>query len=107
MLAEKKEWQGHRGQVLDSVRGFEVLECEPCGFKHIVPIPTPEELDAVCSQEYYSIEKPLYVERQREDLAWSAVPREAQGIRSEHGQGRHEGLEAQSVRRIGVNGKRA
>ncbi len=69
-MVEGKQWKGHGGQVLDSVRGFDVIECGPCGFKHIVPIPTPEELDAVYSQQYYSIEKPLYLERQREDLDW-------------------------------------
>ncbi|MFO7772811.1 MAG: class I SAM-dependent methyltransferase [Dehalococcoidia bacterium] len=55
---------------MDSVKGFDVIECEPCGFKHIVPVPTPEELDAVYRQEYYSREKPLYLERHREDLDW-------------------------------------
>ena len=65
-----KEWQGHEGDVLDSVRGFDVVECEVCGFKHIVPIPTREELDQVYRQEYYSTEKPLYLERAREDAEW-------------------------------------
>lgn len=69
-MVEKKKWKEHAGTVLDSVKGFDVIECEPCGFSHIVPIPGIEELDEVYRKEYYSTEKPLYLERYREDLDW-------------------------------------
>lgn len=69
-MTSRKEWQGHSGDVRDSVGGFDVIECETCAFKHIVPVPTPQELDEVYRQEYYSTEKPLYLERHREDAEW-------------------------------------
>jgi SAM-dependent methyltransferase len=69
-VTRRQEWQGHWGDVLDSVGGFDVIECGACGFKHIVPIPTSEELDQIYRQDYYSTEKPLYLERHREDLEW-------------------------------------
>lgn len=69
-MAETRQWQNHQGFLLDSVNGFDVIECEACRFKHIVPIPTQAELEAVYRQEYYSVEKPLYLERHREDLEW-------------------------------------
>jgi len=69
-MSETKEWQNHSGPTLDSAQGFDVVECALCGFKHIVPIPTPEELVEIYRQEYYSLEKPLYLERHREDLDW-------------------------------------
>lgn len=69
-MAVTKQWQEHEGVVLDSANGFDVIECRNCGFKHIVPVPTPAELEQVYRQEYYSIEKPLYIERHREDLEW-------------------------------------
>ncbi len=69
-MAETRQWQDHKGLVLDSVNGFDVVECEMCGFKHIVPIPSLEELEAVYRHEYYTKEKPLYLERHREDLDW-------------------------------------
>ena len=65
-----KNWKHHRGSILDSVKGFDVIECETCGFKHIIPIPSPDELERVYREEYYSVEKPLYLERQKEDLDW-------------------------------------
>ena len=65
-----KEWQKHKGTVVDSVKGFDVIECRLCQFKHIVPIPTAEDLQAVYRHEYYTKEKPLYLQRYREDLDW-------------------------------------
>ncbi len=65
-----KQWQHHKGSVLDSCDGFHVMECEPCGFKHIIPIPTTEELDHLYRQDYYSNEKPLYLKEHQEDLEW-------------------------------------
>ncbi|ACV67914.1 class I SAM-dependent methyltransferase [Desulfohalobium retbaense] len=64
------EKDGHRGKIFDVKDGFHVIDCESCGFKHIVPIPTIEELEEVYKHDYYSTEKPLYLERHQEDLDW-------------------------------------
>jgi len=69
-MAEIKTWCNHEGEICDSVKGFDVIDCCKCGFKHIVPIPTAEELEEVYRHEYYTVEKPLYLERYREDLDW-------------------------------------
>jgi rRNA maturation protein Nop10 len=61
-------WEGHAGQALDAVAGFTVIECELCGFRHAVP--TPAEFEPVNAHDYYAVEKPLYLERMREDLEW-------------------------------------
>jgi len=63
-------WCGHEGLVAASANGFEVIDCKQCGFKHCVPIPTPEELEQAYAQDYYTQEKPLYIERYTEDLDW-------------------------------------
>ena len=60
----------HYGEVIDSKEGFEVIECETCGFKHVIPIPTPEELDKFYKEEFYSTEKPKYFKDTEEDLEW-------------------------------------
>lgn len=67
---ETRTWQHHAGEICDSVKGFDVIDCQHCGFKHLLPIPSPEELEQVYRHEYYSVEKPLYLERYREDLLW-------------------------------------
>lgn len=69
-MAKVKSWDKHVGPVLDTVNGFDVIKCAACGFTHIVPIPSPEDLERVYRHEYYSTEKPLYLERTREDLEW-------------------------------------
>lgn len=65
-----KKWQDHEGPVVASDNGFDVIDCQQCGFKHITPIPTVEELERVYQHDYYKQEKPLYLERYREDLDW-------------------------------------
>lgn len=65
-----KQWRNHKGNIIDTVKGFDVIECRACKFKHIIPIPTVDELDSVYRHEYYAIEKPLYLKRHKEDLDW-------------------------------------
>jgi len=65
-----KEWKNHYGQLLDSKNGFDVIECQNCGFKHVIPIPTKEELENIYRDTYYSKEEPFCLERHREDLEW-------------------------------------
>lgn len=65
-----KEWLGHSGKILDSKNDFDVIECKKCQFKHVVPIPIVEDLKKIYEDEYYSDEKPLYIERMKEDSEW-------------------------------------
>jgi len=65
-----KQWQCHNGAIIDSIGSFEVIDCHPCGFKHVVPIPTQSELDQIYRDEYYSSEKPLFLAEHQEDLEW-------------------------------------
>lgn len=63
-------WQGHHGTLLDKKNGFEVIECVTCGFVHVTPVPSEKELEEIYRHEYYTDEKPLYIERFIEDLDW-------------------------------------
>jgi len=67
---EMKEWKDHEGRVIASANGFDVIDCNTCGFKHIIPVPTVEELETAYQHDYYTQEKPLYIERYQEDLEW-------------------------------------
>jgi SAM-dependent methyltransferase len=60
----------HSGIVDQTVEGFSVIDCECCGFRHVVPLPTSKELETIYSHDYYSREKPLYIERYIEDKEW-------------------------------------
>lgn len=65
-----KEWHQHKGNVLDRVEEYDVIDCEVCRFNHIVPIPTESELEDVYRDEYYSQVIPNHVDERREDLDW-------------------------------------
>jgi len=59
----------HSGDVID---GIDVIACASCGFKHILPLPSQSELDALYKDAYYSSEKPQYLKDSdsEEDQAW-------------------------------------
>jgi len=63
-------WKNHEGTLLDTVNNYDVIDCKRCGFKHIIPIPDPEELNAVYADEYYSEVKPDYIKQYGEDSDW-------------------------------------
>ncbi len=65
-----QDGQEHDGEVCAASGEFQIIGCRRCGFKHAVPLPTPEELHSVYSHEYYTTEKPLYIERYLEDKPW-------------------------------------
>ncbi len=60
----------HKGNVVDSANNFDVIDCETCLFKHIIPIPSEEELKKLYEQEFYSTEKPNYFKEVEEDSEW-------------------------------------
>lgn len=58
------------GPILDTINDFEVIDCEACGWIHVFPTPSSEELASLYRSHYYGTEKPLYIERYEEDRAW-------------------------------------
>lgn len=67
------EWQTHRGRTIDRVDDFDVIDCEPCGFRHVVPLPTAEEIRALYTTAYYGETKPDYLVRANADAAWARL----------------------------------
>ena len=60
----------HQGKLLNRVDGYSIIECASCGFKHIDPLPSKEELNNLYRQEFYSEEKPDYFKNAKEDFSW-------------------------------------
>ncbi len=69
-MTRVKGWKGHAGSYIESKNGFDIIECSQCRFKHIIPIPSLEEVERIYLSEYYTTEKPLYIERNLEDQEW-------------------------------------
>jgi len=60
----------HVGPVLERIVGVTVVDCCVCGFAHVLPLPTPDELARFYISEFYSEAKPIYIERNLEDKEW-------------------------------------
>lgn len=60
----------HDGPLCAGAGDFKVVDCAHCGFKHVLPLPTADELRIIYAHEYYSSEKPLYIARYLQDKAW-------------------------------------
>ena len=69
-MNEIKNWKEHKGTVLHSVDDFDVIDCSTCGFKHIIPIPSEDELREIYKHDYHVKDKPLMLEHQLEDIEW-------------------------------------
>ncbi len=69
-MSDRKCWVDHSGIVLDSVDGFDVIHCESCGFKHIIPIPDEEEMTRIYTRQFHAEYKPLMIQHQLEDQQW-------------------------------------
>ena len=63
----------HHGPLLDEVKGYKIIDCQACGFRHVLPLPKPDALKAAYSEAYYRDEKPTFIARAREDADWSKL----------------------------------
>ncbi len=60
----------HGGRLVDEVKGISIIDCTACGFKHMDPLPGDAMLDEIYKKEYYTKEKPTFIERSIEDEVW-------------------------------------
>jgi SAM-dependent methyltransferase len=44
----------HKGKVVAEKEEYKVIDCRSCGFKHLYPIPTEDEMNKYYSKKYYS-----------------------------------------------------
>ena len=66
-------WQGHEGHLVSHSKGFDIIACVVCGFRHAVPLPDPAELEDVYRQQYYTEEKPNFLAHAGEDQEWGEL----------------------------------
>lgn len=60
----------HSGKIIDSINGYDILQCSVCKFKHINPIPKPDELENYYTKKFYNERKPEYLKLHKQDLEW-------------------------------------
>lgn len=60
----------HRGELIDKANGYRVIDCGECGYIHIDPVPSPDELEKVHRGEDYIDEKSTCIEWTGKDAVW-------------------------------------
>ncbi len=60
----------HLGKIIDRIENVDIIDCRSCGFLHVLPIPTDDELKIFYEKEFYQNEKPNYFKETKEDLSW-------------------------------------
>jgi SAM-dependent methyltransferase len=66
-------WQGHYGTPVAQADEYQVIACTACGFRHVVPLPSPEDLARAYREDYYRKEKPDYLAEAAEDADWAEL----------------------------------
>ncbi|MBU2685846.1 MAG: class I SAM-dependent methyltransferase [Gammaproteobacteria bacterium] len=63
-----------RGPIALKSEGLRAIHCQACGYVHLWPLPTPEDLDALYQREYYEAHNVGWFEKEaREQWYWERV----------------------------------
>jgi SAM-dependent methyltransferase len=68
-MGETRTWRNHKGIFINSVKGYDIIDCERCRFKHIIPLPSGEEMEEYYANQFLE-KRPGYIEKHMEDLEW-------------------------------------
>ncbi|WP_345852183.1 class I SAM-dependent methyltransferase [Shewanella algae] len=60
----------HYGHKIDAKEGYDIIECEVCGFTHVSPLPSFEELDKFYKEAFYVTERPTHFVQKQQDEPW-------------------------------------
>ena len=63
----------HEGELITRSKGHDIIACDVCGFRHVVPLPDPSELERAYREAYYTEEKPTFLAHAAEDAEWSSL----------------------------------
>ncbi|MGZ5933478.1 MAG: class I SAM-dependent methyltransferase [Rhizomicrobium sp.] len=66
-------WQAHEGPCVARVKGYDIIHCAMCGFRHAVPLPDPRQLEREYRETYYADEKPTFLAHAGEDQQWAEL----------------------------------
>lgn len=69
----KKKWNDHYGDLLSSRDGIDVIDCDLCGFAHIIPLPLQEEKEEFYEKTFYETFSDDYIKKHEEDKIWWAI----------------------------------
>ncbi len=63
-------WQAHEGRRVARVKGYDIIACDLCGFRHVLPLPEPEEYEAACRKAGIQDNTLNFPPENSDDHAW-------------------------------------
>jgi 2-polyprenyl-3-methyl-5-hydroxy-6-metoxy-1,4-benzoquinol methylase len=63
----------HDGPLVTRQSGYDIIACEVCGFRHVIPLPDPVALERTYREAYYTEEKPTFLVHAGEDQEWAEL----------------------------------
>src|SRR5262245_62832772 len=63
----------HEGPLVTRVHDYDVIDCQVCGFRHVIPLPESKSLERAYREAYYTEEKPTFLAHAGEDQEWAAL----------------------------------
>ena len=60
----------HEGKILVSINKHDVIKCEQCGYAHVMPLPTTEDIKEFYGKDYYETIKPEMLSDYEKSLDW-------------------------------------
>lgn len=63
----------HHGARIAAANGYDIVACESCGFRHVLPLPSLHALEREYRENYYGTEKPTFLAHAGEDQPWFAL----------------------------------
>jgi len=66
-------WQAHDGRRVARVKGYDIIQCDLCGFRHVLPLPDPAELEAARRKANIKEETLAFPPQTGDDRAWAEL----------------------------------
>jgi 2-polyprenyl-3-methyl-5-hydroxy-6-metoxy-1,4-benzoquinol methylase len=60
----------HEGEILISKNNYDVIMCDKCGYAHVMPLPTIEDVNEFYGKDYYVTIKPEMLSNYEKSLDW-------------------------------------
>jgi len=66
-------WQAHEGRRVARIKGYDIIQCEICGFRHVLPLPDPAEFEAARRRANFKEETLSFPPKNSDDHVWSEL----------------------------------
>jgi len=63
-------WGTHQGPTIGHKDDIDIINCERCGFAHVIPLPCSDDLVEFYRDSFYGSEIPDYLEKAKADKDW-------------------------------------